>query len=808
MKISYNWLKDYIQSEIEINELVEILTNTGLEVSGVEKVEQYKGGLQGLVVGEVKSIKKHPNADRLSLTKVDVGNGVEKSIVCGAPNVAEKQKVVVALPGTTLYPIDGKSFKIKSGKIRGEVSEGMICAEDEIGVGTSHDGIIVLKKSVPVGTAYKDFMKVKEDYALEIDLTPNRTDAISHFGVARDYLAVKNLQPGFKKEKISIPSVIAFEVDNHDLEIDIDVLDKEACPRYSGISMTDIKVEQSPDWIMNKLKAIGVHPINNIVDAANYIMFETGQPLHVFDADEIAGNKVIVRKEAKGSKFVSLDGEERELDNTDLMICNSLNTMCIAGVFGGMTSGVKEETKQIFIESAYFSPSGIRKTARRHGLNTDASYRYERGANPDATIYALKRMALLIKDLTGAKISSEIADVYPFKIEQTEVSLRWSYLKTIAGKEILKDDVRSILSSLDIDIMMEEKEFIKLRIPGYRTEVTREIDIVEEILRIYGYNNIDLPEKMQTSFSHRAVVDSDRLQNSIANFLSAKGFREIINNSLTSAKYYDGNKNLVEVTNPLSNELSVMRTSLMEGGLETISYNVNRKSENLNLYEFGKVYRSFEKDNFEEETKLGIWFIGLKWPESWLLQNRHINFYDVKEIFLNILMKFGIPEEDLVWSESDLHDLEYGLQVKLKNDVLGWTGKISHEKCNRFDLEGEIFMAELCWDTLLKARLKHNTNFSTIPKFPSMRRDLALLIDHSANYEEIYKIARHVERKILKDVNLFDVYQGKGIDKDKKSYGISFIFQDENKTLTDRHVDKIMDKMVDKLKNELGAELR
>jgi len=482
--------------------------------------------------------------------------------------------------------------------------------------------------------------------------------------------------------------------------------------------------------------------------------------------------------------------------------------MCIAGVFGGLTSGVKDETKQIFIESAYFSPSGIRKTARKHGLSTDASYRYERGTNPDGTIYALKRLAMLIKYLTGAKVSSEIVDVYPFKIEQKEVLLRWSYLNTIAGKEILKDEVRNILSSLDIDVMIEEKEFIKLRIPGYRTEVTREIDIVEEILRIYGYNNIDMPAKMQMSFSHRPVVDGDRIQNSISNMLSANGLREIMNNSLTSAKHYKGMNNLVMVTNPLSNELSVMRASLMEGGLETISYNVNRKSENLNMYEFGKVYRTAGNDKFEEETKLSIWITGLKWPESWRIQNRDVNFYDIKETLVGIIKKFGISERDLSWTENNSKDIEYGMQVEYKKNILGSVGKISNDKTKQFDLTSDVFIAEINWDALLLARKNYKTTFSALPKFPSMRRDLALLLDDSVNYESIDEIAWGVERKILQDVNLFDVYKGKGIEKGKKSYAVSFTFRDENKTLTDKHVDKIMAKMVDKLKKDLGAELR
>ncbi len=803
MKVSYNWLKDYITSEVDLKELVEILTNTGLEVGGVEKVEQYKGGLQGLVIGEIKKVEKHPNADRLSLTKVDVGNGEEKSIVCGAPNVAKGQKVVVATVGTTLFPTEGEPFKIKKGKIRGEVSEGMICAEDEIGMGTSHDGILVLKKSAPVGSLLRDYLKISEDYAIEIDLTPNRTDAISHFGVARDYLAVKNLQPGFKREKINIPSVASFEVDNHDLEIAVDVLNKGACPRYSGISMTEVEVKESPDWLKNKLKSVGLNPINNIVDAANFVMYETGQPMHVFDAAEINGNKVIVRPESQGYKFKTLDEEERELDSADLMICNATDPMCIAGVFGGLTSGVKESTTSIFIESAYFSPSGIRKTARRHGLNTDASYRYERGANPDATIYALKRLALLLKDLAGGKVSSDIVDVYPFKIEQNEVSLRWSYLNTIAGKDLLKDEVRGILSSLDIDIMMEEKESIKLRIPGYRTDVTREIDVVEEILRIYGYNNIDLPERMRTSFSNRPPVDADKIQLVISNMMASLGFREIMNNSLNAAKNYENEDELVGITNPLSNELSVLRSSLFEGGMQSIAYNINRKEEDLKFFEFGKVYRLDKQTKYHEEMRMAVWMTGNVSQESWKTTQRKVDFFDLKQVCENVFSRLGIDTSTLTAAEAD-----GGMLLKSGEDILAWYGEVPEARLKAFDVKQGVLAAEIFWDKVLDLRKAHKTKFQALPKFPSMRRDLALLISEEVSYESIENIARGIEKNLLRDVNLFDVYKGKGVEKGKKSYAVSFTFMDEKKTLTDKQVDKIMDKLVGSLKKELGADLR
>ena len=807
MKISFNWLKSYIKSETDLNELVEIITNTGLEVSSIEKYESVKGGLKDLIIGEVKSVGKHPNADRLSLTKVDVGNGNEMSIVCGAPNVATGQKVVVALPNTTLYPFEAEPFTIKTGKIRGEISEGMICAEDEIGLSNFHDGIMVLKKSAKVGMALNEYFNVEEDYTIEVDLTPNRTDAISHFGVARDYLAVKNLQTGFKKEKINIPDVGSFAVDNTNLNIKVEVLDKAACPRYSALTMTDVKVEESPEWLKNRLRAIGLKPINNIVDAANFVMYETGQPMHVFDAEAIEGDKVIVKKVEKGRKFFTLDKIERTLSEDDLMICNASDPMCMAGVFGGLTSGVKESTTKIFIESAYFSPSGIRKTAKRHGLSTDASYRYERGGNPDATIYALKRLSLIIKDLTGALVSSEIVDEYPFPIDQKEISLRWSYLNKVAGKEMLKEDVRTIFSSLDIDIMMEEKESIKLRIPGYRTEVSREIDIVEEILRIYGYNNIDLPVQMHTSLSNRPEIDKDRIYNLTADYLSANGFREILNNSLTSADNFDNTENLVKLMNPLSSELSVLRKSMLEGGLETISYNANHKSENLSIYELGKVYSKYG-EKYVEEVRLNLWITGQKWEESWRTESRDVNFYDAKEVTLSLLNRIGFKETELSLKESESNDFDYGLSIHFDGKSLGRIGKISSMKLKKFDIENDVFAVEFNWENILKATLSNSTKYSAIPKFPSVRRDLALLIDVDVKYADIEQIAHQTEKSILREVNLFDVYRGKGIDPGKKSYAVSFVFRDDEKTLTDKQVDKVMEKMIERLKNDLKAELR
>lgn len=805
MKVSFNWLKQYIPIEVDLAELIEILTNTGLEVASAEKVERYPGGLEGLVIGEVTAVSKHPNADRLQIAKVKVGNGEEKSIVCGAPNIARGKKVVVALPGTTIHPIKGDPFRIKKGKIREEVSEGMICAEDEIGLGDSHDGIMVLEKKAVTGSKLRDHLKLQEDYVIEIDLTPNRTDAISHFGIARDYLAVKNLQPGFENLRIQIPDVSNFVNDNKNLEISVQIDDRSACPRYSGISMTGLKVGPSPDWLREKLLVIGLNPINNVVDAANYVMYETGQPMHTFDAAAITSRKVVIHKPEKGTKFTTLDGTSRTLSGEDLIICDQKIPMCIAGVFGGISSGVTENTERIFIESAYFSPEGIRKTARHHGLSTDASYRYERGVNPDGTIYALKRLALLLKELTGGEISSEIVDEYPMKIEPVEAELRWSYLNQMIGKVILKDEVRNILGSLDINIMTEDNASMKLRIPGYRAEVTREIDVVEEVLRIYGYNNIDIPERMTSSFSHREEIDRVKIRNAISDHLASNGFIEIMNNSLTAAT---ASNDLVVIRNPLSNELNSLRKNLFHDGLKTIAFNRNRGIGDIRFFEFGKVYQLKGKDEYSEGMNLCIWLCGNHISETWREPQRKAVYFDIREHIDHIFSRMGILGTDLKIRSFEGTDLSFGQEFELEGRFLGRIGKVSEKLTSKFEVSEDVFIAELNWENLLNTVRNKRTNYIPMPKYPSIRRDLALLIEEHIEYATIEGIAWKTEGKILKAVSLFDVYQGKGIEKGKKSYAVSYVFQDPDKTLTDKQVDKIMEQMIKRYQKEIGASLR
>ena len=808
MRVSYLWLREYIKAEVDPGELVEILTNTGLEVSSVERTESVKGGLEGLVIGEVKSVEKHPNADKLVLATVDVGNSETRKIVCGAPNIAEGQKVVVALPGTTIHPLNGKPVLIKSGKIRGEVSDGMICAEDEIGLGPSHDGVLVLKKNAVPGHTFREYMNVKEDYSIEVDLTPNRTDAISHFGVARDYMAVKNLQPGQVAKRLSLPDVSSFSVDNHDLEIRVSVRDREACPRYSGVSMTGVKVSPSPAWLSQRLQSIGLKPVNNIVDAATFVMYETGQPLHVFDASKIDGNHIIVKKVQGGSPFITLDGQERKLGENDLMICNATSPMCIAGIFGGLHSGVGDETVNIFIESACFAPAGIRRTARAHSLSTDASYRYERGSNAEATIYALKRLALIIRELTGAKVSSEIIDEYPVKLELSEISLSWKFLFRVSGCEIAKSDVRNILTSLDIDIMTEDVESLKLRIPGYRIDVKSDIDVVEEILRIYGYNRIPMPERMLTSFSARPAADADAVRRELSSFLSSRGFREVINNSLTAQRPGEENGAQVKVLNALSSELSFMRSSMLWHGLENINYNRNRQVEDIRIFEFGKIYSIQAPGKFHEGNRLAIWFTGHDKPESWRASRRKADFHDAAEILQLIFNKLGFRGSDFSTRDYTSELIEFGIVFNHGDGKAGEVGKVRRGIPGIEDGGGDVFYAEVNWTGLLTALAGRKIAFRPLPRFPSVRRDLALLIDEGVRYADLEKAARQCEKKFLTEINLFDIYKGKGIEPGRKSYALSFIFRDDEKTLTDKQVDAVMEKLMGKFREEFSAEIR
>lgn len=811
MKISYNWLKDYIQTDLSVNQIAEILTDTGLEVEGVEEFESVKGGLEGLVIGKVTSCKKHPNADKLSVTTVDVGTGNELPIVCGAPNVAEGQKVVVATVGTTLYPGD-ESFKIKKAKMRGEPSEGMICAEDEIGLGTSHDGIMVLDDNAQVGMPAREYFKIEKDTVFEIGLTPNRIDGASHIGTARDLAA-------FLKKELRKPSVDDFKVDNTNLHIDIEVEDKNACPRYTGVTVTNLKVGPSPEWLQNRLKAIGLNPINNLVDISNFVLHETGQPLHFFDADKIEGNKVIIKTLAEGTPFITLDEQERKLSSEDLMICNTKDAMCIAGVFGGIKSGVTENTKNVFIESAHFNPVYVRKTAKRHDLHTDASFRFERGSDPNITVYALKRAALLIKELAGGEISSEIVDVYPEPVQDYKVDLTFRNLKRLIGKEIAKDQVKSILESLDIKIIHEDDEKFSLEVPTYRVDVQREADVIEEVLRIYGYNNVEISEHVNSSLSYSQKPDKEQIQNTISDILSANGFHEIMCNSLTKADYYNGlekysPENLVKIFNPLSNDLNVMRQTLLFGGLESVMYNRNRRNPDLKLYEFGNCYYLNKTDDanplkkYDQEKHLALFLTGNKTDESWTTQQEPTTFFMLKSYIENVLTKLGIDINKIESSDHASDILSEGLNYSYNTKDLVYFGILSKKILKSFDIDTPVYYAEFNWDHVVKQSAKSSIRFNEIPKYPEVRRDLALLLDKSVTFKQIQDLATKTEKKLLKKVSLFDVFEGDQLGENKKSYAVSFILQDENKTLTDKQIDKIMNKFIQVFEKELNAQIR
>jgi len=816
MKISYSWLKDYIKIEQTPEEICEILTQIGLEVAGMEEVESVKGGMKGLVVGKVITCEKHPGSDHLSKTTVDTGNDELLPIICGAPNVAAGQKVVVAPAGTTLYMGD-KEFILKKIKIRGEVSQGMICAEDEIGIGPDHEGIIVLDDSAEVGSPAKDYFDVDTDQVIEIDLTPNRIDGASHIGVARDLAAYLNqISPA----KYYRPTVDHFRVDNHDLHIPVEIMDPESCPRYAGISVSGVEVKESPDWLKKRLKAIGLTPINNLVDITNYVLFETGQPLHVFDADEIKGKKVIARTMPSGTRFITLDGDERILHEDDLMICNTVEPMAMAGIFGGIDSGVKDSTKNIFIESAWFNPLSVRRTARRHGLNTDASFRFERGTDPDGVIYALKRAALLIKELAGGTISSEIIDVYPRPAEDHRVNIFYKNITRLIGKELKKDTIKSILNSLEIKIVNENDDGLSLRVPPYRVDVSREADVIEEILRIYGYNNIETPDQLKASLQYFEHPDRDELRNLVADMLTGMGFNEIWSNSLTKAAYYDELKNYkeqqtVKMLNPLSTDLNGMRQTLLFGGLECILYNANRQNKDLKLYEFGNCY--FRKDtgqnddpvaNYREEEHLGIFLTGNAVPGSWTGKQKETSLFQIKTIGENILKRLGFSVESMNITDTENELLAEGLLYNLNNKILLELGTVSAVIQQKFEIESPVYYADLNWENIFTEHKKHKVLFEKLPKFPYVRRDLALLIDKDIKFADIKNLAFKIERKILKEVGLFDVYEGKGIPDGKKSYAVSFILRDDSRTLTDKQIDKTMNKLVTAFKHELGATLR
>ena len=808
MKISYNWLKQFLQVDWEENKTSELLTDLGLEVEGIETKESIKGSLEGILVGEVLTCVQHPNADRLKITTVDLGTGDPVQIVCGAPNVAAGQKVPVATIGTTLYDDKGVGFKIKKGKIRGEESHGMICAEDELGLGTSHDGILILNKKLKVGTPAAEVFNIETDQIFEIGLTPNRADAMSHYGVARDFRAGL-IQHGINLELIT-PSVSDFHVEQRRLRIDVEVENKDLAPRYCGISIVDIEVKDSPEWIQNRLKSIGITPKNNIVDITNYVLHELGQPLHAFDASKIKGNKVIVKTLAQGTKFTTLDEVERELHSEDIMICDAeSNPLCIAGVFGGINSGVSKKTTSIFLESAYFNPVSIRKTAKRHALNTDASFRFERGIDINFAKYALKRAAILIKEYANGKIASDVIDFYPEKIEDFQVFLSYESAFRLIGQEIDKETIKNILASLEIKISSETEGGLGLTIPSYRVDVQREADIIEEILRVYGYNNIKFSHKLNTSISFDSNKDIS-LENIVANQLTTLGFNETMANSLTKEEYSSFSENLksefnVTMLNPLSNDLKVMRQSLLFSGLESISYNLNRKNNSLKLYEFGKTYHKYEK-GYQEDKHLTIFVSGARTKDSWTSLTQNSEFFYLKGIVMSILERIGVTNIKTSPLKSDV--FSEGIVLSLGKNKLVEFGVIKKKILKEFGIKQEVLFADFDWTSILSISGKKKIKVSMLPKFPSVKRDLALLLDEKITFKEIYDLAFQSERNLLKDVGLFDVYQGDKLPEGKKSYAVSFVLQDNNKTLEDRQIDKIMQKLQQSFEKNLGAVLR
>ena len=820
MEISYKWLKEYVDFDLTPQETADALTSCGLEVDALEEVQTIKGGLKGLYVGKVLTCELHPNSDHLHITTVDLGKAEPQQIVCGAPNVAAGQKVIVADLGCVLYDGD-KEFVIKKSKLRSVESLGMICAEDEIGVGTSHDGIIVLPEDAPVGLPAAEYYHLESDWIIEIDITANRSDALSHWGVARDLYAW--LKRNGHATSLHRPDCSEFAVDNHDLPIDVEIENTEACKRYACVSISGCEVKESPEWLQNKLKVIGLRPINNIVDITNYVMMAYGQPMHCFDADMVKGSKIVVRTQPEGTKFVTLDGEEHTLGEHDLSICNAEEPMCIAGIFGGKGSGTYDTTKNVVLESAYFHPTWIRKSARRHGLSTDASYRFERGIDPNGTIYALKQAAILCKQLAGGKVSMEIKDVYPNPIADARVQLDFEYVDRLIGKKIGNDMIRSIVESLDMKIVSETETGLELDVPAYRVDVQRPCDVVEDILRIYGYNNVEIPTQLKSSLTIPSDIDKAyHRQNVIGEQLVGCGFREILNNSLTKTAYYtELNKyteeTTVKVMNPLSNDLGVMRQSLLFGGLESICRNINHKMPNLRFFEFGNCYHySPEKKNDEdpikaytEEMHLGMWTTGKRVEGSWAHADEQSSFYELKAYVLNIFTRLGVNPGIVVSETSDNNIFGKALALKARSGkVLCEMGTVCHKLLKKMDIDQDVFYADINWDNVMRAIKKNEVLYHDISKFPSVSRDLALLIDKSVEFEQIEQIAHQTEKKLLKSVELFDVYEGKNLPEGKKSYAVNFILQDETKTLNDKQIEAIMTKLINNLKQKLNAELR
>jgi len=835
MNISYKWLKEYVDVELTAQEVADALTSIGLEVDGVEEVQSIRGGLEGLVVGHVLTCEPHPNSDHMHVCTVDVGSSDVQQIVCGAPNVAAGQKVIVATLGTKLYDGD-QEFVIKKSKLRGVESNGMICAEDEIGVGESHAGIIVLPEDTSVGMKAAEYYGLESDWLIEVDITPNHSDACSHYGVARDLYAWL-VQNGYKTS-LHRPSVEAFKVDNHDLQIPIRVENTEACPRYAAVTVSGCEVKESPKWLKDHLTTIGLRPINNIVDITNYVMMAFGQPLHCFDADMIKGGEVIVKTMPEGTPFETLDGVERKLSDHDLMICNAEDPMCIGGVYGGKGSGTYETTRNILLESAYFNPTWIRKSARRHGLQTDASFRFERGIDPNGQIYALKYAALLCQELAGGKVSMEITDVYPQPLPDFPVSITYDYIDQLIGKHIPAETVKSIVTSLEMRIDEETTDGLKLTVPAYRVDVQRPCDVVEDILRIYGYNNVEIPLSLNSTIAIKGDVDkSFKLQNLVSEQLVGAGFNEILNNSLTKAAYYDDlqsykGENCVRLLNPLSQDLSVLRQTLIFGGLESISRNVNRRRADLQFFEFGNCYYFHAEkksdaiipgvsssrdpevikhvlDAYSEDYHLGLWVTGKRVSGSWAHPDEDQTFYGLKAQVMNIFQRLGVPFGALVFKDGTNDLFAKSLLIENRGGkVIAQLGIVAKRLQAAFDIPSEVYFADIAWTQVMKLIRKQTVSYTELPKFPAVSRDLALLVDKSVEFAQIESIAYQSEKKLLKEVRLFDVYEGKNLPAGKKSYAVNFILQDETKTLNDKAIDAIMQKLINNIKHQLGAELR
>ena len=823
MNISYNWLKQYIDFNLIPDELAAALTSLGLETGSVEEVESIRGGLRGIVVGKVLTCEEHPNSDHLHITTVDLGDGQPTQIVCGAPNVAAGQTVIVATVGTTLYDGD-KEFQIKKSKIRGVESLGMICAEDEIGVGASHDGIMVLPDGIKPGTPAAEYFGLSSDYVLEVDLTPNRIDAASHYGVARDFAAWLDCHAD--GSNLHRPDVDGFAIDKKDGAVTVEVLNPEACTRYSGVTIRGVKVTESPQWLKDRLTTIGLRPINNVVDITNYILHGIGQPMHCFDLAQIKGEKVIVKNAIEGTPFVTLDNVEHKLDNRDLMICNAEEPMCIAGVMGGLDSGVTENTTDIFLESACFNPTSVRKTARRHGINSDSSFRFERGVDPNGTVYALKLASLLVKELAGGEICGDLVDIYPEVVEPFPVELSYKYLNELVGKEIPEETVDAILKSLEIEIASRKDDTLELKVPTYRVDVKRPCDVVEDVLRVYGYNNVEIGDSVKSSLSYKTITDrSNELRILISEQLTACGFNEILNNSLTSERYYADNKawpldNCVRLLNPLSSDLSVMRRTLLYGGLESIEHNINRKLPDLMMYEFGNVYRfnpaaESTAENplapYSEGSRLALWMTGRSRNAAWNHAAEDVSFYDLKAIVANIMARLGINAREIqlktVADGEGIYSASLAITSRNGKD-LGRMGILAKGLLKSMGIKQSVLFAELDWNTLVKMSLKKSVLFAPLPKTLPVNRDLALLLDSNVTLDQVINVVNASEKRLLKDVRLFDVYEGDKLPAGKKSYAISIILQDDEKTLQDKQIDATMTRIIENLRKQLGAELR